>query len=161
MQGAESPRRPVAPEVEWTLGFECSACHFIANEVTFTADAQGDGPTIKHPGACPACGNHVLSMSRKHRVMNLDDYSEPLTGWQMRMRLDPKAAPVWRAESREAVYRLTGERFRYERTYDHENDLYSKRYTNLETGEVAVESTEPLSQHTGRGSARRPPAEGP
>ena len=44
----------------------------------------------------------------------------------------------------------------FERIIDKAQDLYSKRYVDQETGEIIYECEEPLSQHTGRGSAKKP-----
>ena len=41
-----------------------------------------------------------------------------------------------------------------ERIIDRENDWYEKRLTDPETGEVVYECAEPLSKHTGHGSAK-------
>lgn len=60
-------------------------------------------------------------------------------------------------QSKDEIYRVTGEPFRYLRILDRKNDVYHKTYTNLTTGEVAVDETEPLTAHTGRGAARRKP----
>lgn len=90
-----------------------------------------------------------------YRILNMDDYGGKVDGVQFQMRLDkPTGKPaldhIWKNE----VYRQTGELHRYERTFDRMQDLYSKQYTNLETGEVVVNQTEPLSGHQGRGAAR-------
>ena len=43
----------------------------------------------------------------------------------------------------------------FERIIDHGRDLYSKRYVDQETGEIIYECEERLSDHTGRGSAKK------
>jgi hypothetical protein len=40
------------------------------------------------------------------------------------------------------------------RIFDKRNDCYLERVTNPETGEVVHECSEPLSEHTGHGSAK-------
>ncbi len=42
-----------------------------------------------------------------------------------------------------------------ERTYDRDRDRYSETVTLCETGEVIHKTDEPLSKHTGHGSAKR------
>ena len=45
-----------------------------------------------------------------------------------------------------------------ERLIDRKSDRYKELVKDLETGEVIHETDEPLSQHTGHGSAKRPQA---
>ncbi|HEX7122373.1 MAG TPA: hypothetical protein VF178_08400 [Gemmatimonadaceae bacterium] len=120
--------------------------------MTFTEKKEMN---IRHPGSCGICGGTRLSISRRAKVLNLDDYAGDITGMHLRMRLDPRAAPVLDVRWTNEVYRATGELHRYERVFDRENDVYFKRYTNLVTGKVVVEEHEPLSKHVGRGAARR------
>jgi hypothetical protein len=97
-----------------------------------------------------------LREERTARVVNGHEYEGRITGIQAEQRSGDRGRADRRFEIKDAVYRQTGERFRYERVYDRVNDVYMKKYTNLETGEVQVESTERLSEHRGRGAARRP-----
>lgn len=41
------------------------------------------------------------------------------------------------------------------RLIDHRNDEYEEHVVDPDTGETIYERKEPLSQHTGRGSAKR------
>ncbi len=143
-------RRPPAPRLEWSFWFVCVDCRATSSVVTFKDKKEMQ---VRHPGRCGICGGGRLSLSRRAKV--LDDYAGAITGMHMRMRLDPRAAPVLDVRWTEEVYRATGELHRYERVFDRENDVYFKRYTNLVTGKVVVEEREPLSKHVGRGAARR------
>jgi hypothetical protein len=53
-----------------------------------------------------------------------------------------------------------GKMVRKSRLIDRDRDLYFERITDIETGEVLNETSEPLSQHRGHGSAKVKPKSG-
>jgi hypothetical protein len=50
----------------------------------------------------------------------------------------------------------TGRWLHLEQTVDHENDLYTEKLTDPESGEVIRDVQERLSEHRGHGAARPP-----
>lgn len=154
-QGADEPQRPPAPVVEWTFEFTCLGCGHTVNR---TIGQPGQPIEVRLPHLCPDCRRPApFRESRSARILNLEDYPS-IEGIRVQVRGESPTGPVLRRlETVDAIYRETGEPFRYQRLYDHENDIYWKRYTNRNTGEVEIESTERLSEHRGRGAARPKP----
>ncbi len=52
------------------------------------------------------------------------------------------------------LFRRTGKWMRLERTIDRDNDWYEETIIDPETDEIIHRCKEPLSQHTGHGSAK-------
>jgi hypothetical protein len=55
-----------------------------------------------------------------------------------------------------SFYRLTGTWHRFHRVIDRRDNRYVERIHDEETGETVRDVDEPLTDHTGHGSARRP-----
>ena len=52
------------------------------------------------------------------------------------------------------ICKNSGQSVRVQRLIDKNSDVYFERVTDLETGQVIHECSEPLSQHRGRGTAK-------
>jgi hypothetical protein len=56
------------------------------------------------------------------------------------------------------LHRTSGKWYKKIRVIDRENDRYLETVTDPETGEVVHHCEEPLSEHFGHGSDKKPPA---
>jgi len=65
-----------------------------------------------------------------------------------------KGKPFFDQRNGASFYYKTKEWYHLERLIDRDNDLYIEKITNMETGDVIREVTEPLSEHVGHGSAK-------
>lgn len=64
-------------------------------------------------------------------------------------------APDLTVKIADALYKKTNEWRQLKMSIDKKNDIYEKTAINPETDEVLYYNREPLSHHTGRGSAKR------
>jgi gluconate kinase len=125
---------------------ESSRCGVCGN----AALDESDGQRVP----CPTCG----SLKRAYRLSLSDsvDIHESLKG----KVVDPKKTgkKKVRAEfvSGDDLHRKTGQWNKLERDIDRESDRYREKIVDSETGQIIRSVDEPLSQHQGRGSARRP-----
>ena len=69
---------------------------------------------------------------------------------QKKTRVEGKSGHEWSHRLQKMVYK--------ERLIDRKDNRYKELVKDLETGEVIHEADEPLSKHTGHGSAKTPPA---
>jgi len=117
----------------------CYACELLLADI---------GEEASHD-PCPRCGNttHVSYPPGQEFVLtgNLRLYSKPPEGGR------------WFIDQREthSLYRKTNERHFVKRTIDRDNDRYYERIIEVGTGRVIRHVDEPLSEHRGRGSAKR------
>jgi hypothetical protein len=68
--------------------------------------------------------------------------------------------PIYESVSGDDLHRATGQWNELTREIDRENDRYRERIVNPQSGEVIRHVDEPLTNHTGRGSAKPKPSEG-
>lgn len=122
--------------------FECSNCNFSWPMAHVTEQP-----------ACPECGSTQL---RGHETISIDIGSPRVLGAKLRDR--SKKRPIFEYKFKLGIYRKTGEWSAVERTFYRNINLYVELITNWRTGEVIRYVSEPLSQHIGHGSARRPGA---
>lgn len=67
--------------------------------------------------------------------------------------------PIYEGVSKPSVQRTTGIMMRLERFFDRLTDRYREHVTNPTTGELVHSCDEPLSEHQGHGSAKKPSAQ--
>ena len=79
-----------------------------------------------------------------------NDSNLPSRKKQKKTRVEGKTGSEWSAHLQKMVHK--------ERLIDRKSDRYQELVKDLETGEVIHEIDEPLSEHTGHGSAKRPQA---
>ena len=79
-----------------------------------------------------------------------NDANLPSRKKQKKTRIEGKAGSEWSTRLQKMVHK--------ERLIDRKGDKYKELVKDLETGEVIYETDEPLSKHTGHGSARTPQA---
>ena len=100
---------------------------------------------------CPTCGSRV-------RIHNAE-IREPLT---LRSKLGFKQKrpgfkePIYEEISGDDLHTKTGLWSHLLQVIDRQNNRYRKLVTNAETGEILRSVDEPLDEHTGRGSAKKP-----
>lgn len=63
--------------------------------------------------------------------------------------------PIYESVSGDDLHRATGQWNKLIREIDRENDHYRERIVNPQTGEVILDCDEPLTAHTGHGSAKQ------
>jgi hypothetical protein len=101
---------------------------------------------------CPLCG----ATTRNHFV-TITDHFEARDGYRAKAkRPSLPSAKKLRSDSYSGVEpsHKHGKLVRVQRIIDKDNDLYFERISDLESGETLHECKEPLSEHTGRGSAK-------
>lgn len=69
-----------------------------------------------------------------------------------------KSKPIYESVSGDDLHRTSGKWNRLEREIDRDDDRYRERIVDGETGEIIRQVDEPLTSHTGRGSAKRDPS---
>jgi hypothetical protein len=114
------------------------------------------GAVLSSPDAatCPQCGR---ALSEIHVLV---DEEVSLT---LREKLHAKVrhgqpgevAPHLEMVAGDDLQRSSGRWLRLERRIDRENDLYTEKLTDPETGEVVREVRERLSEHRGSGAAKQ------
>jgi hypothetical protein len=116
-------------------------------EIRFVAEA----PNESHRQPCPGCGSTrrifdcavVETIHLKEKlVMKVKSPSFPGKG---HLRVEQEAG--------DSFHRSSGKWSKKERIIDRENDHYFEKFTDAETGVVTQLCEQPLSEHTGHGSA--------
>jgi hypothetical protein len=69
---------------------------------------------------------------------------------------NPKARPSIEIRTSRDTSRATGRSVKYHRVIDRDGNRYQERLVDSKTGRVLRDCTEPLADHTGRGSAKSP-----
>jgi hypothetical protein len=98
---------------------------------------------------CPGCG----SLGRKVLI----EVSDTITVHEsvgLKVRHEGERRPFRLGKYGDSLHRLSGKWNRREMTVDRENDRYTERVIDGETGEVIHDVDEPLSDHRGHGSAK-------
>ena len=122
----------------------CSACGSAIDEPTSTRIAE------RKP--CPSCGSVARTFSVHVR--------ESLT---LREKIGLKhkrpghKKPIYESVSGEDLHRDTGQWSQLTREIDRENNRYKEVIVKPQTGEIVRHVDEPLTDHTGRGSAKSKP----
>lgn len=126
------------------------------NPCAYSARIEPVDDQFTLPSACPKCQG-PLREEPDIEILNLKDYPDGLDGLHVRVQAEGQSARRGRYERRvvKETYAETGEPFEYDRRFFRDLNLYQKIYTSLTTGDVAVDSTEPLSDHQGYGAAKR------
>ena len=119
----------------------CSECGAIIDEPASTPIAE------RKP--CPSCGSTVRTFSANvHETLTLREK----LGLKHKRPGHKKA--IYESVSGEDLHRATGQWSQLTREIDRENDRYKEVIVNPQTGEVIRQVDEPLSDHTGRGTAK-------
>lgn len=117
---------------------ECVSCGAVLIE-------EKNGP--REP--CPKCGGIPRKFFRECKE-EIKIYEH----LRMKGKHEGKGKPFFDQRAGASFYFKTQEWHHLERLIDKDNDLYIEKITNMETGEIVREVTEPLSLHQGRGSAK-------
>lgn len=70
-------------------------------------------------------------------------------------RTTEEKKPYRKIYSGEELYRKTNQWHHIERVFDSENDIYTEKIIDIETGEVIREFSEPKSEHKGHGDDKK------
>ena len=104
---------------------------------------------------CPECGSTVRTFNAHvHESVTL---REKLG---LKHKRPGFKKPIFESVSGEDLHRATGQWNQITREIDRENNLYKEVIVNPQTGEVIRHIEEPLTSHTGRGSAKPKPSGG-
>lgn len=98
---------------------------------------------------CPKCGSKRITFQVK--------IAETITLRSMlgiKSRRKGEKKPYVEMKSGDDLHRKTGRWSKLTRHIDREKNHYHERITDAETGDVIHETDEPLSEHTGHGSAK-------
>ncbi len=98
---------------------------------------------------CPSCG----STARIFQV-TIHDSLMMKAKLGMKAKHSSRGKPFIEEVTGDDLYRKTNKWMNLSRVYDHEKDLYKEIITDPITGEVVHECIEPLSKHTGHGTAK-------
>lgn len=127
------------------------------SEVTSSVARCGDcgellaeGPAAGPPPACPKCGS-----SRRNIEISLSGSVTPRSMLGTKLKRQGKGQAVREDKHGADFHKATGKWNHLDRIVDRENDRYYERIVDRETGKVIRECDEPLSEHTGRGSAKK------
>jgi hypothetical protein len=121
----------------------CAKC-----ELSLPEDPPG-GPRVP----CPRCGATA-------RVVDMEFHSNIDAHDSWRAQLKRPSLPSdrklrWDSFSGHEYNHELGKMVRKERTLDKDLDQYVERLIDIESGEIIHECVEPLSEHTGHGSAKK------
>jgi hypothetical protein len=125
----------------------CGKCGELIQESPTTL------PVDRKP--CPKCGSLARTLS--------DDVHESLTIREkigMKHKRPGHKKPIYESVSGDDLYRVTGQWSKLTREIDRQNDRYKELIVDPKSGKVIRHCDEPLSVHTGRGSAKPKPTEG-
>jgi hypothetical protein len=123
------------------------------------ADLGIPPPSDDNRSPCPQCGSIALLVDvQVYDEMTIKDYAQ--VAYTNRAETDGRTKVVVKGKLGSEFYRKDGRWHRVERRIDKANDWYDEVITDEESGVIVREVHEPLSQHQGRGSDRRPPTQG-
>lgn len=125
----------------------CGACGGPIGEPATTLPAE------KKP--CPLCG----SLTRNFHA----HVTESLTvreKFGMKLKRPGIKKPVYESVAGDDLHRATGQWNKLTREIDRENNRYNEVIADSQSGEVFRQCDEPLTKHTGRGSAKPKLSEG-
>jgi hypothetical protein len=125
----------------------CGACGAAIDELGSTL------PSERKP--CPSCGSlaRVFGASIEEAVTLREK-------WGLKHKRPGHKKPIYESISGDDLHRNSGEWNNLTREIDRENNRYKEIIVNPNTGEVLRHVDEPLSEHTGRGSAKPKPCDG-
>jgi len=119
---------------------ECSDCGTLLDE-------SKDTPELR--AACPYCGS-----SRRTVHVAISESAVARDGIGMKAKRPGERRPYVESRSVPSHSVRKGKLVHREQVIDRDNDLYYEKVTDYESGEIIHENEEPLSKHTGRGSAK-------
>jgi hypothetical protein len=115
-------------------------------------------PIDESPGAppenrvpCPDCG----SLARRVDI-RVEDTITIHDSLAIKVKRGGKGKPVRTGKYGDSLHTLTGRWMHREMTVDRENDRYTERIVDPESGEVIRDVDERLSDHRGHGDAKPP-----
>jgi|SRR5579871_5365428 len=98
---------------------------------------------------CPICGSLRRRFNR-----GLGVTIAPHSAVAVKLKRGGRGRPALEQRVGDDLHRATGQWNRLERVVSREQDEYHERISDLQTGAVLREIHEPLSRHTGHGSAK-------
>lgn len=110
-------------------------------------DEPANTPEVERK-QCPTCG----SISRVYSVRVTDSITAH-DGLRLKARHSPKGKPFLEAKVGEEVFRKNGKWVKRSVRVDRDNDKYIEIVEDKETKEIIHYHEEPLSKHTGHGTA--------
>lgn len=102
---------------------------------------------------CPSCGSNEKTI--KITIIEQVTAHEALSGKVTNKNYPSKKNPRRKFFVGEEIRRDTGKWVNKERNIDQDNNIYKEVVTDPETGEIIHFCEEPLTDHTGHGSAKR------
>ena len=119
----------------------CFACETLLDE----------HDTISSGNPCPKCGHTSIVRYEKGQ-----EFSLKAGGFEIRSK--PKEGGRWfcRGTIKHSYYKKDNENHFIERSINRDSNEYYERIMKKDTGEVVREVSEPLTEHQGRGSAKKP-----
>jgi hypothetical protein len=101
---------------------------------------------------CPNCGS-----LERHFAVTLDGRVNVSSSLGLKAKSRGKGKPFMESKQGDSFSTSRGRWMRLLQIVDRRNNRYRKLVTDPETGEVIRDVDEPLSEHVGRGDARRKP----
>ena len=114
-------------------------------------DSPSFPPESRTP--CPACGSitRAIQVSISESIVVREKLG-------MKTKHEEAKKPYIESVSGDDLHRKTGKWMKLSRLIDRENNLYKEEVKDLATGDIVHRCDEPLSDHRGHGSAKRPKA---
>jgi len=127
-----------------------NARDYVTCAVCGTPIDEDPGTALAERKPCPVCGSTA-------RNYNVSVRLSTIRGWLLGLKHKRPGhkKPVYESKSGDELYRDTGQWHKISREIDRENNRYRERIVDPKTGEVIRECDEPLTEHQGRGSAKR------
>lgn len=119
----------------------CADCGTPIDEARDTAEARA---------VCPFCGG-----SKRNIHVSIQESATGRDGLGLKARRPGQKKPYIEAKRGPSHSHRLDKLVERERLIDRDNDKYLEKVTDYETGETLHHCEEPLSAHTGRGSAKK------
>lgn len=140
-RGAAQFATPLAIMSEANSSVVCADCNTPVDEPADAAEART---------SCPRCG----STKRIHHV-SITETAIARDGLGLKAKRLGQKKPYVEAKSGPSHSHKLGKLVEHERVIDRDNDQYSEKVTDYESGVIIHHCDEPLSKHQGRGSAKK------
>lgn len=104
---------------------------------------------------CPLCGS-----TARHFGVHVNESVQVREKIGMKQKRPGHKKSIYESVSGDDLHRASGQWNKLTREIDRENNRYKEVIVNPETGEALRYCDQPLTDHTGRGSAKPKPGEG-
>jgi len=120
----------------------------VCEDCATPVDESTDMPETRT--ACPKCGSTKRILHAFITVMAI-----ARAGLGLKAKRPNQKKPYVEAKNGPSHSHKLGKLVEHERFIDRDNDRYSEKVTDYESGEIIHHSDEPLSTHRGHGSAKK------